>query len=132
MADSCFHFTGIQNTSCKAGVDYCSFPLGTLPCLGDRIGKGPKSHCDSFRLPTPEEKEAEVAACELSFSRTYAALEACRKDAKERGIRKGNGGGATIDCPVCSMTASLSYSVAGSNGHMHGRCSTAKCVWWMQ
>lgn len=107
MKKTCVHFTGIQNNRCKAGIDYDSFPRGTLPCLGDQIGKAPKSPCSDLRLPTPEETAAEEAAWEAAFARTSKAVEAARNHAKARGLRKGNGGAGNVPCPVCNKRKGL-------------------------
>lgn len=40
-------------------------------------------------------------------------------------------GSGQIQCPVCN-TGLLNYSRAGYNGHVHGQCSTATCVAWME
>lgn len=36
-----------------------------------------------------------------------------------------------IDCPICK-TGKLQYIIAGNNGHIHARCTTDKCVDWME
>ena len=56
---------------------------------------------------------------------------ACLEDGKAHGFKNGSGGGGQIPCPVCA-SGTLHYSIAGSNGHLHGHCSTEGCVSWMQ
>lgn len=126
-AGTCVHFNGIQNEACKAGIAYDSFPKPGLPCMKD-FCKG--QVCDNLRFPTPEEVAAAEAARETSYKRFELAYAAVREDAKKRGLRKGNGGAGNATCPNCQGT--LSYSVASYNGHVHCRCSTEGCVWWMQ
>lgn len=72
-----------------------------------------------------------IAADEAAFERTSKAISAVAKDAKSKGLKKRSGGQSSIPCPVCK-TGTLAYSVANCNGHIHGRCNTEKCVWWMQ
>ena len=61
---------------------------------------------------------------EESHNNFFKAMELCRIDAKgERGIE------GTIECPACKGT--LHYSIAGTNGHMWGRCETKDCLTWM-
>ena len=57
------------------------------------------------------------------------AMNAAVADAKARGFGKGNPGDGSVPCPACQGT--LSYSVAGSNGHIWGKCSTAGCIRWL-
>jgi hypothetical protein len=40
-------------------------------------------------------------------------------------------GQGVMDCPVCK-TGKLQYRRSSYNGHVHGRCSTADCVAWME
>jgi hypothetical protein len=59
------------------------------------------------------------------------ALRAVQADAKAKGIGRGAAGQGEIACPCCEG-GTLHYSVAGSNGHVWGRCSTPGCVRWLQ
>lgn len=123
IADSCVHFTGIQNQTCKAGVAYSSFDRPGLPCLKDFC----KGHtCEHLHFPTAEEVAAQVA-----FERTRMALDGVRQDMKAKGFRRGRGGQSELPCPVCT-TGTLRYSVANCNGHIHAACTTQRCVSWMQ
>ena len=38
---------------------------------------------------------------------------------------------AEMPCPICN-SGSLHYSIAASNGHIHARCDTEKCISWME
>jgi len=40
-------------------------------------------------------------------------------------------GAGVMDCPICK-TGKLKYSRSSYNGHVHARCSTEKCVSWME
>jgi len=57
------------------------------------------------------------------------AMRAVGADVKARGLGKGNPGDGSITCPVCQGT--LSYSVAGGNGHIWGKCATEGCIRWL-
>lgn len=129
----CVHFSGLSNATCKVGVNYQSLRdkerkgYAQYPCWRE----GADLSCDQRRFPTPAEVQAKVDAIEQSFERSNAAVRVCREDAQRRGFKKGNGGAAEIGCPVC-RTGMLHYSVAGYNGHLHGRCDMPGCVSWMQ
>jgi len=40
-------------------------------------------------------------------------------------------GGGVMDCPIC-RTGKLQYTRFEKNGHVWARCSTPKCVDWME
>jgi hypothetical protein len=120
----CKHFTGIMDDVCEAGVRYddvreTSTRPYRLPCLD------PELPCGARALPTRSEAEADRAETDASFERIRKALAAIREAA---GGRRGVGG--TIACPNCG--GRLGYSIAGSNGHVHARCETPRCVSFMQ
>ena len=124
---TCVHFNGVQHDICKAGVAYSTFPGQGIPCMQDFA----KDHvCELRRFPTPEEIAQKAAAREAARQRFELAFGVVKKDMKAKGLRKGKGGGGQVECPACKGV--LAYSVAGCNGHVHGRCSTDGCVWWMQ
>lgn len=133
IAESCTHFNGMQNDKCKAGVEYDTVKdvsrvgFGRWPCWRE----GECLPCEKRHFPTPDEVEAEIAEIEASSQRSLTAMRAAHEDATAKGFKRGNGGVGKIACPVCK-TGDLHYSVAGYNGHMHGRCSTKNCVSWMQ
>lgn len=62
--------------------------------------------------------------CDKSIADTLRALQAVM--AVTQGARGVHG---TITCPICG--GDLRYSVAASNGHVWGACSTSDCVRWM-
>jgi hypothetical protein len=127
----CVHFNGVQKGVCEAGIAYDSFPNGSgLPCL-PKLGKGCELECDKRRFPTEEEVQAENERIEKATAKMFAGLSAVCEDAKKRGFKKGNGGQATVACPVCEG-GTIHYSVAGYNGHRHARCTTAGCVAFME
>jgi hypothetical protein len=79
-ASSCVHFNGIQNKACKVGVAYESVRDSAAspyrwPCLPDDRGPCATS-CASFRLPTPEEIEAEERRVEELVNAHLAKLAA--------------------------------------------------------
>lgn len=135
----CKHFTGIgrggvdeSKDACKAGVVYATVTIkgsgfAGIPCFRE----GESVPCEKRCFPTPEEVAAEVAEHNASWERLELGIGAASEDAKRRGFKKGNGGGAFVTCPVCK-TGDLYYTVASYNGHMWGRCSTKDCVAWTQ
>jgi len=135
IAGRCSHFNGIrdENCACNAGVVYATVKhkeikgLAGFPCF--REGQGVT--CWKRHFPTKEEVAAEVAEHEQRWERLKLGMVAAREDAEKRGFKKGNSGRGHIACPVCK-SGELHYSVAGYNGHMHGRCTTDKCISWMQ
>lgn len=144
LSNKCVHYNGLSGPGmardeatrcCEAGVVYLTVKstdesrkgFDRYPCF--REGEGVP--CDKRHFPTPEEVAAEVAEHDASWERLKLGIGAASDDAKKRGFKKGNGGGASVTCPVCK-TGVLSYTVAAYNGHMWGRCSTKDCVSWMQ
>lgn len=131
----CTHFNGRINEKCDAGVVYLTVDskdpnlkgFARMPCFRE----GEAVPCEKRHFPTPEEVASEVAEIKASSARLSAGIRAASEDAKKRGFKKGNGGRGTLPCPVCSG-GELMYSVAGYNGHIHGKCSTPNCVAWMQ
>jgi hypothetical protein len=126
----CAHFTGTQKQVCKAGVNYRALVGGPdfgwatrMPCTGD---KGDAIVvCAQLRLTTREEAEAEVARSEDGYSRIATCLAAIKaKHGNARGLAD------SMPCPTgCGGT--LGYTIAGSNGHVWGSCSTQGCARWM-
>lgn len=127
--DSCRHFNGIQNKRCSAGVEYKE--VGAMPCLPKHLnGREPWS-CDLFEIMSLAEAEKEADERILIYERGVKARHAAKDDAKAKGYGKGHGGAGSVPCPSCDG-GTLCYTVASYNGHMHGRCSTAGCVSWME
>lgn len=57
---------------------------------------------------------------------------AVREDMRKRGCQNGRRDVyGEIDCPKCGM-GKIRYSWSAYNGHVHGKCSTACCLYWME
>ena len=130
---NCIHFNGVQNNTCKAGVNYHEqFGVGlgcfaNIPCCGD---ENPKE-CPKLERPTHEQAESEADEFEARMDRMVRCMTGAKNHAKSLGLKRGNGGRGSLACPSgCGGT--LSYSVASVNGHMHARCSTKGCASWME
>ena len=136
--NKCINFNGISNKRCKAEISYASLgvkPVADggpmMPCVmrerASQLGL-PLAECGQFRAYT----EAEIDARE---SQIEASMERHRKAApvilKIRAANKGKTAHGAVDCPACG-TGTLSWSISGYNGHMHGRCSTSGCLNWME
>jgi hypothetical protein len=134
--DSCIHFSGIQHTKCRAGVNIRELVGGSdfgwasrLPCL---LSDAPycTTPCDKRQMPTRDEAEAEVKKHDELFERTMLAIHSAKADAKANGYGVGAAGRGEVDCPLCS-DGKIRYSVAGVNGHMHAACTNG-CTSWME
>jgi hypothetical protein len=127
--DKCAHFNGVQNDTCKAGVNYESaFPTGGIPCF--RVSESP-GRCSLVQLPTREQATQRYEEREAQIEKSLNAMRAAHADAAEKGFGKRNGGVSQCPCPACG-TGTIRYSVASLNGHMHARCTTQGCVSWME
>lgn len=130
--ESCRHFNGIQNKVCKAGIEYRHDGKDTAsPCIPKFIKGRPAWPCDLFEIMSQQDAEREADERILSMERGTKAYCAAKADADSKGYKKGHGGAGSLPCPCCDG-GTLRYTVASYNGHMHGRCSTEGCVWWMQ
>ena len=69
--------------------------------------------------------DAETTPSLSPFENLFAALSLIAAEHK----RTGEWGGE-VACPACG--GALRWSKARSNGHVHGVCSTAGCLRWMQ
>ena len=134
IMSTCVHFTGIQHSACKAGVNYheqfgneagC---FANIPCThwNDETLK----QCAKVQYPTREEAEAEERENEALIAKHLQAMRLAHEDAKKKGFGRGHGGFGELKCPLCS-NGTLRYSVASCNGHMHAAC-TDGCVSWME
>lgn len=132
---SCRHFNGTQNKKCKAGVQYVEWKTGVeeraMPCIPKHINGRETWPCDLFEIMSQADAEKEADERIIVMNRGIVARHAAKDHAKEHGLGKGAGGAGAIPCPSCDG-GTLRYSVASYNGHMHGRCSTAGCVSWME
>lgn len=118
---TCVHFTGVQNKTCKLGHAYTR----PLPCLAPFTPDQKRGECADLRLYTLEEFEAEEKAFHerFEFYRTARARIAAK-------ISSGGGAVGVIECPKCK--GRLHYSRAASNGHVWGKCDTPHCIAWME
>lgn len=132
----CVHFTGISRGPCKAGVDYRTLVGGPdlgwalrIPCVEQRPGEESSAAvvpCVQCQRTSRAEAEAEIAAADAGYERIVTCLTAIKaKHGKARGLAD------SMPCPTnCGGT--LGYTIAGSNGHIWGKCSTKGCASWMQ
>lgn len=132
--DSCRHFNGVQNKTCTAGIEYQKWDEETnlaMPCIPRHINGRPTWPCELFEIMSQADAEKEADERIITMNRGIKARHAAKDDANGKGFAKGHGGIGAIPCPCCE-SGELRYSVASYNGHMHGRCSTAGCVSWME
>lgn len=131
ITNKCRHFNGMMNKVCEAGIAYDAVKKSRaepgagwdIPCLKDRREA---STCDKCEYNTAEDAERRIAAIEESFSRTVLARAAIVEHSQGK-----HGVSGSLMCPVCK-NGNLRYSIAGCNGHIHARCSSADCVSWME
>ena len=131
---TCRHFNGVFiNDTCRAGVNYHEL-LGSgpgcfkaLPCLS----KPDAISCARAEFRTREEAEREITDQDAQMVRFELAFRAAKANARENGLKQGNGGIGSLKCPNCA-DGKIRYSVASVNGHMHAACSTPHCVSWME
>jgi hypothetical protein len=126
---TCRHFNGVQNTTCKAGVRYGDFANRDLlaPCL-PRMGPREVGTCDKREPYTEADIDAREAQIEASMERHRKAGPVI---AEIRKAHKGRSATGSVPCPACG-TGTLHWAIAGYNGHMRGRCSAAGCLNWME
>jgi hypothetical protein len=121
MKNCCRHFTGVLNDTCQVGVRYDEVrvkpPDGMfkLPCFLDT------DTCSKCSPYTDEEMAEHERERKAAFQGVMTARAAIVADGRKFGA---------IPCPVCDG-GSLKFNVA-RNGHIHGKCSTNKCVAWME
>jgi hypothetical protein len=132
----CKHYNGLQNKTCKAGVEYDTVIVGrltpgfSLPCMQDR---NPQCvTCEKCEFPTPEEIAERKAEMERRFATVGKARSAIVEHLGGPWKRGMPGVGGKITCPVCGKADSLRFSRAGINGHIHASCQTVDCVSWME
>lgn len=127
---------------CKAGVSYDELAkvadLGRtgcalrLPCIkrhhdpAARRGQ-PLMECEALQWPTAEECAEEEEQAEQAIARLMTAAPVI---AEVKQLHKGENWQGTRDCPVCGGALTLRHSAY--NGHVHGQCSTAGCLSWME
>lgn len=125
----CRYFNGpLHNKACKAGVNYRDLSgepdfgwMARLPCSGiDAPWKKEIVICDKREEQTPDEIEKE----ETEIKERAIFLSAAIKDIRSTHMSCGS-----VVCPKCS--GDLNFSVAKSNGHIRGKCTTEGCLSWM-
>ena len=122
---TCRHFTGIQNDTCGAGVEYRSVRdtsgpgMARWPCTGDDC----PIVCEKKSAFTAEEVDAQ----ERRLTETLAHIGAARAAIVKTGQQSGR-----VDCPRCGGKGALRFTVSGCNGHVHAACKTTECLAWME
>jgi hypothetical protein len=136
---TCRYFNGIMNDKCAAGVAYDSVrcvaasPAQTrLPCIciaqhGDQTVVQRKTACAKYEAETDDDRAAEEKAHQESMARFQKLRPLTDRIRREN---KGKSWRGVETCPICQGRIFL--SIAGCNGHMHGRCETTGCVSWME
>jgi hypothetical protein len=121
----CRHFTGTQNTQCRAGITYATLPKGAvMQCIGHAEGD-----CQDRSVYTAEE----LAEQEREHVAAMQRIGTARKAITDRhGAGKPSSSIADMmPCPCCH-TGTLYYRIASYNGHIHAACTTEGCVRWME
>lgn len=133
MTTRCRHFTGAHQT-CAANLDPRAVTGGAdlgwvtrMPCHQVIEPKnGERAICQSYAPWTREEAERRVDRSTAQRDALFSAYAVLKADAAAKGLRKGNGGSGSVDCPACHA-GTVKYTIAGSNGHMWARCSNGSC-----
>lgn len=97
----------------------------SYPCFTDSDPHAVCS-CEKREFRTQKENDARYAETMARMNKIMEVRVSILADAKDRGVASG-----MICCPVC-VTGKVRYSIAGSNGHVHAKCSTDGCVGWME
>jgi hypothetical protein len=130
----CRHFTGIQHDTCKAGVRYDDVRkqgqrMSAFPCFQIEADNMPADGvwptCATSSFKTAAELDADEAEIKKQTVDMFTARGLIVEYAKVSGEQQG-----AIPCPICAA-GKLGYSIA-SNGHVLAKCSTEKCVAWME
>ena len=134
--DTCKHFNGVQNSRCDADVNYRELAgppnagyVARLPCWVNSLSDKPqpKVTCEKFCLPSAQEINDWERYVQEHIKRQMKANPLIVAFKKEY---KGRSGSVVKTCPVCG--GNLHMSIARYNGHVHGKCETDKCLWWME
>lgn len=147
----CRHYTSgfdvIRDNSCLKGIcyrDVTSKPdepgsLYRLPCHTPNDGHGlkvledtgPAGTCEHFSALTEEELAQQEEESKKAFERSVEMMtkvapiiSAVKKQYKGKSIR------GVKTCPICKGKLHISH--AASNGHVHVRCETEKCIAFME
>lgn len=142
----CIHFNGIDFTDpekeCKAGIKILSVIADqpfqyryegdrtlyksnkSMPCIKEHDPHG-VCNCPRQQFPTQQEIDDENRDIEECCQRITIARKAIIVHAEGKRRTQGE-----IQCPICK-TGMIHYSIA-SNGHNSAKCSTKKCVTWIE
>lgn len=132
--DWCKNYRGMSGkVACEVGVRFDSLAnygtrgfMDSCPCFGNVGG------CNKAEYMTDEEQQAYRRRIDQGFANIGAARKAIVEHLGGPWKRGTPGASGTIDCPVCQSKASLRFSRAGVNGHIHAACATEGCVSWME
>lgn len=131
----CIHYRAMsEHSHCEKNVAYVNFqgmPFGERPCFKEK-DESPRPGCEFVEFSSPEEVKAAEERIAERFKNVIKARAAIIDDFGGPWKAGTPGKAGTIDCPVCGKLKSLSYSVAGYNGHVHATCQTENCVRWME
>jgi len=127
---TCVHFNGIQHEKCEAGLNMREITGGEgrgwaarMPCIqNDQT----EAACENYTEPTDAEIAESEEEMEKAMQRMRLAFPLISKLKQENP----DGGSGETECPACD--GKLHYSVAGCNGHTHGKCETEGCLSWME
>lgn len=114
MENKCIHFTGLfGNTECKAGMVYAEVRDDSVrPYLFPCLNQG--GECSKCQFPTEEEIQEHIKDVVVMGSRAMLGL------AKIKEQLSGTGATGMVDCECGGI---IRYAVAGSNGHIRGKCT---------
>jgi len=145
---TCIHFNGAsQHERCERGVGYeINFGKGRsgmflrMPCIQsrqDRHGNTvPFDRRGETMLPCvlrEEPTDEAVEKADREFSEAIRNTTVAMKLASQWRVKPKPDADreTTVGCPVCK-TGELRMTQSAHNGHVHGRCSTEGCVFWME
>lgn len=126
----CKFFTGYQNGTCKAGVNYRKLVGGPnlgwaarLPCLPNSPFRKEQCVCDKFSPMTLEEAQAEERSIKATFDQFLTARTAALATKLEHGI---------ITCPRCSGKLRFNTKSHSRGVRVVGHCGTPGCLQWTE
>ena len=145
--NTCKHFNGTTNDTCKAGVKYDDVTpdpnnegrrgsFFRLPCNrydesqlsgGQLESYKCRGTCPLYAEPTPEEIEAEEREIEALIERQKKTFPLC---VKIRAEHEGEDWSGIVECPICQGKLHVRHHKL--NGHIWGQCETEGCVSWME
>lgn len=132
-ADWCIHYRSpYHDKTCEAGIPFERWRgvhMDKQPCFLDKKGESTLDAlpCECLRRPTAQEIALHEEWKKTRKNRMGVLM---RGIAPWRAAHKGKSAHEIVECPICR--GRLHLSIAGYNGHIHGRCETADCVSWME